>query len=88
VALFDGIFSMPVVLMGFGLPGDNLHAPNEKIHLPNFYRGTETAIHYYDLLGRQSSDRPLAEGGNGRPRMMTRRSMARMRCCSPAARRP
>src|ERR1017187_2510059 len=28
-------------MMGFGLPDDNLHAPNEKLHLPNFYRGIE-----------------------------------------------
>jgi acetylornithine deacetylase/succinyl-diaminopimelate desuccinylase-like protein len=56
VALFDRIFSMPVVLMGFGLSDDNLHAPNEKIHPPNFYRGIETAIHYYARLARQSRD--------------------------------
>ena len=28
--------------MGFGLPDDNLHAPNEKFHIPNFYRGIES----------------------------------------------
>ena len=27
----------PAVLPGFGLPDDNLHAPNEKFHLPNFF---------------------------------------------------
>jgi acetylornithine deacetylase/succinyl-diaminopimelate desuccinylase-like protein len=55
VALFHQLFSIPVVLMGFGLPDDNLHAPNEKIHLPNFYRGIETVIHYYDLLAGQGT---------------------------------
>ena len=39
-----------VILMGFGLPNDNAHAPNEKIHLPNFYRGICTAIHFLDQL--------------------------------------
>ncbi len=39
-----------VILMGFGLPNDNAHAPNEKIHLPNFYRGICTAIHFMDQL--------------------------------------
>jgi acetylornithine deacetylase/succinyl-diaminopimelate desuccinylase-like protein len=34
----------PTVLMGFGLPDDNLHAPNEKFHLANFHRGIESVI--------------------------------------------
>jgi acetylornithine deacetylase/succinyl-diaminopimelate desuccinylase-like protein len=49
VGLFSKTLSTPVVMMGFGLPDDALHAPNEKFHLPNFYRGIETAIHYYDI---------------------------------------
>ena len=36
----------PMVLMGFALPGDQLHAPNESFHLSNFYRGIETCIWY------------------------------------------
>ncbi len=39
------------VLMGFGLPDDNLHAPNEKFHLPNFSRGIETVIRFLQRLG-------------------------------------
>lgn len=42
---------IPVVMMGFGLPDDNLHAPNEKFHLPNFYRGIEAVGRYFELLG-------------------------------------
>lgn len=42
---------IPSVLMGFGLPDDNLHAPNEKFHLPNFYRGIETVGRYLEVLG-------------------------------------
>jgi acetylornithine deacetylase/succinyl-diaminopimelate desuccinylase-like protein len=42
---------LPVVMMGFGLPDDNLHAPNEKFHLPNFYRGIEAVGRYFQLLG-------------------------------------
>ena len=38
--------------MGFGLPADNLHAPNEKFHLPNFYRGIEAVAHYMELLAK------------------------------------
>ena len=43
---------IPVVMMGFGLPDDNLHAPNEKFHLPNFYRGIEALGRYFELLGQ------------------------------------
>jgi acetylornithine deacetylase/succinyl-diaminopimelate desuccinylase-like protein len=40
---------VPTVLMGFGLPDDNLHAPNEKFHLANFRRGIESIIRF--LIG-------------------------------------
>jgi acetylornithine deacetylase/succinyl-diaminopimelate desuccinylase-like protein len=39
-------FDVPVILLGFGLPDDDIHAPNEKISLPNFYRGIETIIRF------------------------------------------
>jgi acetylornithine deacetylase/succinyl-diaminopimelate desuccinylase-like protein len=42
--------SIPSVMMGFGLPDDNLHAPNEKFHIPNFYRGIETVARFMRLL--------------------------------------
>lgn len=41
---------IPVVMIGFGLPDDHTHAPNEKFHLPNFYNGIETVIHFLDLF--------------------------------------
>ncbi|MCC9075144.1 dipeptidase [Litorilinea aerophila] len=44
VSVFQEELQLPVVLLGFGLPDDNLHAPNEKFHLPNFYRGIATSI--------------------------------------------
>jgi len=39
------------VLTGFGLPDDNLHAPNEKLHLPTFYRGIEALTRFFSLMG-------------------------------------
>ncbi len=51
VAAFEESLGIPSVMMGFGLPDDNLHAPNEKLHLPNFYRGIEAVARYLDLLG-------------------------------------
>ena len=52
VGLFDQYLGIPSVMLGFGLPDDNLHAPNEKFHLPNFYRGIEAVAHYLEVLGR------------------------------------
>ena len=42
---------IPTVMMGFGLPDDNLHAPNEKFHLANFHRGIESILRWFDILG-------------------------------------
>ncbi len=53
VSMFQHILNAPAVMMGFGLPDDNLHAPNEKFHLPNLYRGIETVIHYYEIFGQK-----------------------------------
>jgi len=40
----DLVLELVKLLMGFALPNDNVHAPNEKFHLPNFYKGIETSI--------------------------------------------
>src|SRR6185437_2007787 len=50
--LFDEQLGVPSVMMGFGLPDDNLHAPNEKLYLPNFFRGIEAVAGYLERLGR------------------------------------
>jgi acetylornithine deacetylase/succinyl-diaminopimelate desuccinylase-like protein len=51
VGVFDQYLGIPSVMMGFGLPDDNLHAPNEKFHLPNFFRGIESVARYLEALG-------------------------------------
>lgn len=51
VAEFDKHLKIPSVMMGFGLPDDNLHAPNEKFHIANFYRGIESIIRFLSKLG-------------------------------------
>lgn len=48
-ALFDTILQIPVVLMGFGLPDDGAHGPNEKFSLSQFVKGILTVA---DYLGR------------------------------------
>ena len=52
VADFDKHLKIPSVMMGFGLPDDNLHAPNEKFHIANFYRGIESIIRFFQKLGQ------------------------------------
>jgi acetylornithine deacetylase/succinyl-diaminopimelate desuccinylase-like protein len=51
VNAFQRILSAPTVLMGFALPDDRLHAPNEKLHLPTFFKGIETSIWFLAILG-------------------------------------
>ena len=48
---FQDVLKIPSVMMGFGLPDDNLHAPNEKFHIPNFHRGIETICRFFEKLG-------------------------------------
>jgi acetylornithine deacetylase/succinyl-diaminopimelate desuccinylase-like protein len=43
---------LPSVMMGFGLPDDGLHAPNEKFNLKNFELGIESLIHFLEEVGR------------------------------------
>ncbi|MGA9388803.1 MAG: dipeptidase, partial [Candidatus Sulfotelmatobacter sp.] len=48
---FEQGLKIPSVMMGFGLPDDNLHAPNEKFHIPNFHHGIETICLFFEKLG-------------------------------------
>jgi acetylornithine deacetylase/succinyl-diaminopimelate desuccinylase-like protein len=51
VQVFQEVFGGPVVLLGFGLPGENAHAPNEWFSLDNYRRGTDAIARLYDELG-------------------------------------
>ncbi len=48
---FEKYLKIPAVMMGFGLPDDNLHAPNEKFHIANFHRGIESIIRFFQKVG-------------------------------------
>jgi acetylornithine deacetylase/succinyl-diaminopimelate desuccinylase-like protein len=43
--------NIDTIMMGFGLPDDNIHSPNERFYLPNFQRGIETMIRFMDEYG-------------------------------------
>jgi acetylornithine deacetylase/succinyl-diaminopimelate desuccinylase-like protein len=49
---FERNLHIPSVMMGFGLPDDNLHAPNEKFHIANFERGIDSLIHFFAEVGK------------------------------------
>jgi acetylornithine deacetylase/succinyl-diaminopimelate desuccinylase-like protein len=51
-ALLDQVLQVPVVLMGFGLPDDALHAPNEKFNLGQFARGMATVAGFLGRIRR------------------------------------
>ena len=50
VVQFKEILGLDTVLLGFGLPDENAHAPDEFINLDNFFGGMRTCVHFYDEL--------------------------------------
>jgi acetylornithine deacetylase/succinyl-diaminopimelate desuccinylase-like protein len=46
-SLFEEELGIKIVFMGFGLDSDNLHSPNEKFNLENYYKGIETIPHFH-----------------------------------------
>lgn len=50
VVQFKKILGIDSVLLGFGLPDENAHAPNEFIDLDNFFGGIKTTLHFYQEL--------------------------------------
>lgn len=51
VATFSQVLEVPILLVGFGLPDDRLHAPNEKFNISNFYDGIRTIVRLLDRVG-------------------------------------
>ena len=54
---FDRVLKVPVLLMGFGLPGENAHAPDEWISLENFTKGLRAVATLYEELGANGKGR-------------------------------
>jgi acetylornithine deacetylase/succinyl-diaminopimelate desuccinylase-like protein len=50
VVEFKKLLKIDTVLLGFGLPDENAHAPDEFLHLPNFYGGIRTSAHFLNEL--------------------------------------
>jgi acetylornithine deacetylase/succinyl-diaminopimelate desuccinylase-like protein len=47
--------NIPTILMGFGLPDDGLHSPNEKYKISNYYTGIMTIAHFLKLYGQNKT---------------------------------
>ncbi|MFZ0430796.1 MAG: dipeptidase [Acidobacteriota bacterium] len=53
VATFSEVLKVPSVLMGFGLPDENAHAPNEHFDLVNFYGGIKSSAYFLGALAEK-----------------------------------
>jgi acetylornithine deacetylase/succinyl-diaminopimelate desuccinylase-like protein len=70
VGEFATQLGIPTVLMGFGLPDDGLHSPNEKYRLSNYYDGIVTIAQFLNEYGQNSEDRRengMNESGKAHP---------------------
>jgi acetylornithine deacetylase/succinyl-diaminopimelate desuccinylase-like protein len=50
VALFESVLGLKTVLLGFGLDNDNIHSPNEKYDVVNYYKGIETIPYFHKFF--------------------------------------
>ena len=63
VADICDMMKIPVVMMGYGLDSDGLHAANEHYSIEMFHRGIETAIVYLDELAEMASTKASGKTG-------------------------
>ncbi len=54
VGSMQEILGIDSILTGFGLSDDHIHSPNEKLHLPTWYRGIDTLINFFYNYGEVS----------------------------------
>ncbi|MDZ4712805.1 MAG: dipeptidase [bacterium] len=52
VNTFQTLLGSPTVLLGFGLPDENAHSPDEHMNLSNFHRGILSISHYFNELSK------------------------------------
>lgn len=55
IALFESILGLKTVLMGFGLDNDNIHSPNEKFDVANYFKGIETIPYFHKYFAEMSA---------------------------------
>ncbi|MGN6566731.1 MAG: dipeptidase [Flavipsychrobacter sp.] len=55
VALFESILGLKTVLLGFGLDNDNIHSPNEKYDVVNYFKGIETIPYFHKYFAESKA---------------------------------
>ncbi|MCH2539362.1 MAG: dipeptidase [Anaerolineales bacterium] len=50
VSILSDVLGIDTVMLGFALEDDGIHGPNEKLHMPTFYRGVETYANFFANL--------------------------------------
>jgi acetylornithine deacetylase/succinyl-diaminopimelate desuccinylase-like protein len=53
-SILEKELGVKIVFMGFGLDSDNLHSPNEKFDLVNFYKGIETIPYFHKYFSEKN----------------------------------
>lgn len=54
IALFEKVLGLKTVLMGFGLDNDNIHSPNEKYDIANYFKGIETIPYFHKFFAEMN----------------------------------
>ena len=65
VPIVANALGVPCIMVGFGLPDENLHAPNEHFEVDNYIKGIKTMIDFYCHLTDTSNYRPFWKGKGG-----------------------
>lgn len=55
VALFESVLGLKTVLLGFGLDNDNIHSPNEKYDVANYFKGIETIPYFHKYFAESKA---------------------------------
>jgi acetylornithine deacetylase/succinyl-diaminopimelate desuccinylase-like protein/molybdopterin-guanine dinucleotide biosynthesis protein A len=79
-ATIQAALRCPVILMGFGLPDENSHAPNERLDLENYQKGILSAVYLYEeLAAAPPVERGVSRRTSGRGRARRRPPAGRAR---------
>jgi acetylornithine deacetylase/succinyl-diaminopimelate desuccinylase-like protein len=57
VGQFQHFLGLETILLGFGLPGDHIHSPNERFYVQNYFNGILTSIQFLEAYGRLGADK-------------------------------